>query len=104
MIPEALRECIDQAKKDGKDGFHIGCSAGTTVFGGYDNFAEIRKIADEHDLWMHVDGCWGAPALMSSKPEAKNLMNGFDTADSFTWNPHKFMSVPLQCSVFIARH
>ena len=34
----------------------------------------------------------------------ERLVKGFDTADSFTWNPHKFMAVPHLCSVFITRH
>jgi len=104
MIPAALEEAILKAVQDGKEPLMVGATAGSTVFGSYDNYPQIRKICDKNNLWMHIDGCWGAPALMSTKLEIKALVEGFETADSFTWNPHKFMSVPMQCAVFVSRH
>lgn len=42
-------------------------TAGTTVLGAYDPLADVRRICDEKGAWMHVDGCWGASAMLSDR-------------------------------------
>ena len=46
-----------------------------------------------------MDASWGGTALLSS--DYKGLMKGVELADSVTWNPHKGMGVPIQCSALI---
>jgi len=104
MIPKALVEAIETAVLQGKEPILIGATAGTTVFGAFDDLVELRTIADRFQMWLHVDACWGGPAIFSSKPEIKALVDGISKTDSLSWNPHKFMSIPQQCTVFLTRH
>lgn len=80
----------------------MGTTAGTTVLGAFDPFQKIAAICKKHKVWMHVDGCWGAAALLS--PEHRHLMKGCELSDSLAWNPHKLMGLPLQCSAFLTTH
>ncbi len=82
--------------------FFVGTTAGTTVLGAFDPFQEIAAICKKHKVWKHVDGCWGAAALLS--PEHRHLMRGCELSDSLAWNPHKLMGLPLQCSAFLTTH
>ena len=74
----------------------------TTVLGAFDKFIEISKICRREGIWMHVDAAWGAGALLSNK--TRDDMAGCELADSLSWNPHKFMGVPLQCCAFLTKH
>ena len=72
------------------------------MLGAFDPFQEIAALCKKHKVWMHVDGCWGAAALLS--PEHRHLMKGCELSDSLAWNPHKLMGLPLQCSAFLTTH
>uniref|UniRef100_A0A8C9WLJ7 Glutamate decarboxylase 2 n=1 Tax=Scleropages formosus TaxID=113540 RepID=A0A8C9WLJ7_SCLFO len=81
--------------------FFVSATAGTTVYGAFDPLIAIADICKKHGVWMHVDGAWGGSLLMSRKHRWK--LNGVERADSVTWNPHKMMSVPLQCSALLVK-
>ncbi|PKS07123.1 hypothetical protein jhhlp_005723 [Lomentospora prolificans] len=99
MIPSALRDAIVKAKEDGKTPLYVNATAGTTVMGSYDPLEEISVICKEFNLWMHVDGSWGGPAIMSHKHSRK--LRGSHLADSLTVNPHKMLNVPVTCSYLL---
>ncbi|XP_070690847.1 acidic amino acid decarboxylase GADL1-like [Pempheris klunzingeri] len=101
MIPSALEEQIKTAKSEGAVPFMVNATAGTTVLGAFDPIEEIADICAEHNLWLHVDACWGGGALMSKKH--KHLLKGVHRADSVAWNPHKMLMACLQCSAFLVR-
>lgn len=79
----------------------IHATAGTTVLGGYDDIVHACDVGAEHGMWVHVDGCWGGSAALSTTH--RHLLNGIERADSFSWNPHKLMGVPQQCCAFLTR-
>eukprot|EP00761_Pharyngomonas_kirbyi_P001339 gb/GECH01001343.1/.p1 GENE.gb/GECH01001343.1/~~gb/GECH01001343.1/.p1 ORF type:complete len:511 (+),score=121.63 gb/GECH01001343.1/:1-1533(+) len=99
MDPEKLEQSIEAAIAQGKKPFFINATAGTTVRGSFDLLEEISRIAKKYNIWMHVDGAWGASVIFSS--QLKHLVKGIHLADSVTWNPHKLMGVPLQCSAVL---
>uniref|UniRef100_A0A672H7X3 Acidic amino acid decarboxylase GADL1-like n=1 Tax=Salarias fasciatus TaxID=181472 RepID=A0A672H7X3_SALFA len=101
MIPSALEELIKKAKSEGAVPFMVNATAGTTVLGAFDPLEEIADICGEHNLWLHVDACWGGAALISKKH--KHLLKGIHRANSVAWNPHKMMMACLQCSAFLVR-
>ncbi|XP_042279584.1 acidic amino acid decarboxylase GADL1-like isoform X1 [Thunnus maccoyii] len=101
MIPSALEELIKAAKSEGALPFMVNATAGTTVLGAFDPIEEIADICEKHDLWLHVDACWGGAALMSKKH--KHLLKGIHRANSVAWNPHKMLMACLQCSAFLVR-
>jgi selenocysteine lyase/cysteine desulfurase len=102
MIPEDLEKKILEAKEQGKTPYFVNATAGTTVLGAFDPIDEIADICKKHGLWMHVDGAWGGGALLSKT--YRSLLKGVEKADSMTWNPHKLMGVPQQCSLIFTRH
>ncbi|CAL8465172.1 g4707 [Coccomyxa elongata] len=102
MFPAALEAAIVAAKERGGIPFFVGSTAGTTVLGAFDPLPAISEICERHKLWHHVDGTWGAAVLLSRTH--RDLMAGCERSDSLSWNPHKMMGLPLQCSVFLTQH
>jgi glutamate/tyrosine decarboxylase-like PLP-dependent enzyme len=101
MIPEELARAIDQSLQGGKKPFFIGATAGTTVKGAFDPIEKLAAIAQQHNIWFHVDGALGGPVILSSRH--RSLLNGLEKADSFSWNAHKLMGLPLICSILLVR-
>jgi len=101
MIPEALKEEIQKAKDSGKEPLMVNSTAGTTVLGAFDPFEEISKICEEFRIWLHVDACWGGTLMFSER--YKHLLNGINLANSVSWNPHKMLGAPLQCSLLLVK-
>ena len=102
LCPSALAEAIEHSIQQGHTPFYIGLTAGTTVLGAFDPVSECRAIADQYNLWLHIDGAWGAPVLFSQ--QHKHLLNGCELADSFSWDAHKLMNVPITAAVILTRH
>ena len=101
MIPEELAIAIDESLQKGKQPFFVGATAGTTVKGAFDPLEDIAPIAKQHDLWFHVDGALGGTVILN--PRHRHLLQGLDKADSFAWNAHKLMGLPLMCSILLVR-
>ena len=102
LCPAALVEAIELSIEQGHKPFYIGLTAGTTVLGAFDPVPECRAIADQYNLWLHIDGAWGAPVLFSQ--QHKHLLKGCELADSFSWDAHKLMNVPITAAVILTRH
>ena len=101
MLPEALDEEIQRAQANDQIPFAVLATSGTTVRGSFDPLREIAGVAHKHNLWLHVDAAWGGSCLFSSR--YRSLMDGIELADSFCWDAHKMMGVPLICSAFIVK-
>lgn len=105
MCPRALEAAIGQvlAENGARIPFFVCATAGTTVLGAFDNFVEISEVCRRHHLWLHVDACLGGSAVLSPAKK-EQLLLGIADADSLSWNPHKSLGVPLQCSMLLTRH
>ena len=101
MIAEELEKEVQAAKERGQVPFYVGTTAGTTVLGAFDDYEGCAAVCKKHDMWMHVDGAWGGAAAIS--PARRHNVKGFEKADSFCWNPHKMLGLPLQCSIFVTK-
>lgn len=99
MIPEELERLVERAKEQGRTPFYVNATAGTTVLGSFDLFEEISRICKKHNLWFHIDGSWGGPAIFSQKQRHK--LTGSHLADSIAVNPHKMMGTPVTCSFLL---
>ena len=96
-----LEKAVQADVEAGLRPFLVVASAGTTNTGSIDPFRAIRKICDRYDLWMHVDGAFGASALLSAK--YKNLLDGIEEADSLSWDAHKWLFQSFGCGIVLAR-
>lgn len=101
MIPEALKVAIEESIARGEKPFFVGATCGTTETGAFDSLSELAPIAQQFELWMHADGSWGGSSIMS--PQHRYRLKGIEECDSFSWNPHKMMNIPLICSVLLMR-
>ena len=98
----ALDSSIERSAAQGEIPLLVCATAGTTVFGAFDPLNEIAKICEKHQIWLHVDGAWGGPALFSKKMAAS--IRGVGKADSFTFDAHKLFGAGLTCSFLLTRH
>ena len=99
MLPSALDHAISEDKSRSHKPIAVVASAGTVNTGSIDPLAEIAKIAREHDLWLHVDGAYGALAAIAV-PEK---FRGLSEADSISLDPHKWLFQPLDCGCLLYR-
>ena len=97
----ALRERIETDREQGLRPFCIVASAGTVNTGAVDPLKKIAAVAREYDLWFHVDGAYGAPAVLDS--QKKDLFCGLEQADSVSLDPHKWLYVPVDAGCLLFR-
>ena len=77
-------------------------NAGTVDTGAVDSLGEIREIANRFQLWMHVDGSYGAFAILADS--ARKLFAGMEQADSIALDPHKWLYLPVDVGCVIYRN
>jgi glutamate/tyrosine decarboxylase-like PLP-dependent enzyme len=96
---EKLEASIIEDRASEKKPFCIVATAGTTNSGAVDDIVALAEIAKKHDLWLHVDGAYGAAAIFSDKH--RDLVEGIELADSITIDPHKWLSMPFAAGVVL---
>ncbi len=82
--------------------FAIVASAGTATHGSIDPIDAIADIAAEFDLWLHVDGSYGAPAILA--PAYRERLEPLKRADSLALDPHKWFCAPVEAGFVLCRH
>ncbi len=101
MVPSALDAALTADRRAGRRPLAVIASAGTVNCGAIDPLDEIADICKQHGVWFHVDGAYGAPALLSTK-YAKAL-SGLSRADSIALDPHKWLSIPVEAGFVLVR-
>lgn len=101
MDATALRDAMAADVSAGRRPAAVIASMGTTGTTAFDPLEDIIDIAAEHDAWVHVDAAMAGAALLL--PECRGLFAGLERADSFGWNPHKWMGTILDCSLLYVR-
>jgi len=69
--------------------------------GAMDNLEALGEVARRHDLYLHVDAAWAGSALICE--EHRHLIDGIEMADSFVFNPHKWLLTNFDCSAHFVR-
>ncbi len=85
----------------GRAPFAVVATAGTTNLGIVDDLSSVAEVAKTADLWLHVDGAYGAAAL--AVPARRHLFAGIERADSFVVDPHKWLFAPFDCAALVYR-
>jgi aromatic-L-amino-acid/L-tryptophan decarboxylase len=101
LNPDSLRQAIQKDVDDGLKPFCIVGSAGTVNTGAVDPLNELADIAQEFGLWFHVDGAYGALAVMDERK--RDLFRGIERADSLSLDPHKWLYSPLDAGCLLFR-
>lgn len=76
-------------------------TVGTTGTTAIDPVAKVVAVANEANIWVHVDAAMAGSAMIL--PECRHLWSGVEQADSITWNPHKWLGTILDTSMFHIR-
>lgn len=88
----ALKQAIYEDRKAGYHPFCVIGNAGTVNSGVFDDFLELRRLSDKEDMWLHVDGAFGAWVKLSESH--RHLTDGMELADSLAVDLHKWMNMP----------
>ncbi len=101
MRADVLREQIERDRADGLVPFFVCATLGTTSTGSIDPLREISQVlsgASDPPIWLHIDAAWAGAALVC--PEHRAMIEGVERADSFNFNPHKWLLTNFDCSAF----
>jgi aromatic-L-amino-acid decarboxylase len=101
MRPDLLAAAIAQDRAAGLQPCCVVATAGTTSTTSVDPIPAIAEIAARESVWLHVDAAYAGSAAIA--PEYQWLLEGCERADSLVFNPHKWLMVPVDCSVFYCR-
>jgi aromatic-L-amino-acid decarboxylase len=98
LVPGALAAVVDDDLAAGLQPFLVTSTVGTTSFMAIDPVAEAGAIARRHGLWHHVDAAMAGSA--GADPALRALVTeGLDTADSYCFDPHKWLMTGMDCDV-----
>jgi aromatic-L-amino-acid decarboxylase len=98
MRADALAHQIAKDRSAGLIPCFVCASVGTTSSNAIDPVPEIARICREHGIWLHVDAAMSGTAALC--PEFRHIHNGVEQADSYCFNPHKWMFTNFDCDVF----
>ena len=98
MRPSELRRAIEQDITDGLTPAFVCATVGTTSSTALDPLTEIGSICSEFGIWLHVDAAMAGSAAIC--PEYRFIQEGLEHAQSYCFNPHKFLLTNFDCSCF----
>ena len=101
LDPSALRELVREDRAAGRLPIAVVATAGTTSTTSVDPLRSIAELCRDENLWLHVDAAYAGSAAIC--PEYRALLDGLELADSIVVNPHKWLFVPVDCSVLFTR-
>ncbi len=98
---KALKSAIASDRAAGLRPFCVIANAGTTNTGAVDPMREIADLCAAEEMWMHVDGAYGAAAVLSERGRAS--LGGLERADSLSLDPHKWLFQSFECGCVLLR-
>uniref|UniRef100_A0A8C4HUM5 Aromatic-L-amino-acid decarboxylase n=1 Tax=Dicentrarchus labrax TaxID=13489 RepID=A0A8C4HUM5_DICLA len=93
---DMLKKIVEEDKAAGLIPFYFCATLGTTPSCAFDHITELGPLCNEENMWMHIDAAYAGSAFIC--PEFRPLLNGVEFADSFNFNPHKWLLVNFDCS------
>lgn len=101
MDPAALAELLAADRRLGLQPAVVAATAGTTNTGAIDPLPALAELCSANQLWLHVDAAYGgAVALL---PHGRQLLAGWERADSVAFDPHKWFYAPFECGCLLTR-
>jgi len=101
LDPSELETRIREDLDSGKKPCAVVAALGTTGTVAVDPLEEIASICKKYQIWLHVDAAYAGTALLL--PEYRWMIKGIEQADSFVFNPHKWMFTNFDCSVYLVK-
>jgi aromatic-L-amino-acid decarboxylase len=101
LVPSALEAAIDKDKKEGFTPCCVVATIGTTGSTAVDPLRAMADICSRHAIWLHVDAALAGTAMLL--PECRWMVEGIELADSYVFNPHKWMFTNFDCSAYFVK-
>jgi len=101
MIPAALETAINADRAQGHIPMATVASAGTVNTGAIDPIDDLATICARHNVWLHVDGAYGAPAILTSR--YRDRLTAVARCDSLALDPHKWLYVPVEAGLVLMK-
>jgi aromatic-L-amino-acid decarboxylase len=101
MVPEDLEDAILTDLHRGHIPLAVVAAVGTTGSTAIDPLRPIGELCRKHGIWLHVDAAFAGSALLL--PDKRWMIDGIEYADSFVFNPHKWMFTNFDCSAYFVR-
>ncbi|MEL6676978.1 MAG: pyridoxal-dependent decarboxylase [Bacteroidota bacterium] len=101
MLPMALQEQIQADRAAGFIPLAVTVTIGTTGRHAIDPLEPIAEVCEQENVWLHVDGAHAGTALLL--PELQHYLKGIEKADSYYFNPHKWMFTHFDCSAYFVK-
>lgn len=101
MMPDRLEEAIIHDMESGFRPLAVVAAMGTTGSTAIDPLSEIGAVCSRHAIWLHVDAAYAGTGLVL--PELRWMSDGIEKADSFVFNPHKWMFTNFDCSAYYVK-
>ena len=98
MRPDALDEAVEHDRRAGLVPFFVCTTHGTTSSTAFDPTSLVADVCARVGAWLHVDAAMSGIAALV--PEHRWVNDGLDRADSYATNPHKWMGVNFDCTLF----
>lgn len=98
---ERLADLIEADRMAERRPFCVIANAGTTSTGAVDELKRISEICNANGMWMHVDGAYGAAAVITER--GRGLLEGMQLADSLSLDPHKWLFQTIECGCVLLR-
>src|SRR5262249_27754259 len=95
---DALAAAIERDRRDGLAPCFVCATVGTTSSTAIDPLAAIGPVCRDADVWLHVDAAMAGTAALC--PEFRHIQIGLERADSYCFNPHKWMFTNFDCNCF----
>lgn len=102
MDIDVLEKAIAEDKANGYYPFCIIGNAGTVNTGAIDDLNRLADICEREKMWFHVDGAFGAMAILSD--DLRPALKGMERADSLAFDLHKWMYIPIECGAVLVKH
>ena len=101
LRPDALEEAVRQDLDAGKRPCAVVATTGTTASTALDPVSAMARVARRYGLWLHVDAAMAGSAMIL--PECRWMWDGIEEADSLVLNPHKWLGVVFDCTLYYVR-
>lgn len=102
LAPAALDAAIRKDRDAGLTPLAVVANAGTVNTGAIDPIEDIGDVCRHHNVWLHVDGAYGAPAVLSG--QYRSQLSALERADSIALDPHKWLYVPVEAGLVLVRN
>ena len=96
-----VRQAIADDRGRGRRPLVVVATAGTTNTGSVDPLPELADLCSAEDIWLHVDGAYGGPAVLCEP--GRTVLRGIERADSVVLDPHKWLFQPYDVGCLLVR-